>query len=59
MNLPARAIAENIFYCIGNYKRPKLFGHPRNPSQPPFNKGRRIVSPLEKRGISGDSLFAP
>jgi hypothetical protein len=50
-----------FFYCLGNYKRPKLFGHPRNPSQPPFNKGRRIVSPFEKRGMKGDfwgSLFA-
>ncbi len=36
----------------------KLFSHPRNPSQPPFQKGRRIISPFEKgglRGISGDS----
>ena len=36
----------------------KLFSHPRNPSQPPFYKGRRIISPFEKgglRGISGGS----
>jgi len=35
-----------------------LFSHPRNPSQPPFYKGRRIISPFEKgglRGISGGS----
>jgi hypothetical protein len=36
----------------------KLFSHPRNPSQPPFHKGRRRVSPFGKgglRGISGGS----
>jgi hypothetical protein len=48
-----------VYFCIGNYKRPKLFGHPRNPSQPPFIKGRRIVSPFEKRGIKGDFLGVP
>jgi hypothetical protein len=35
-----------------------LFTQSRNPSPPPFAKGRRIASPFEKgglRGISEDS----
>jgi hypothetical protein len=28
-----------------------LFSPPRNPSQPPFKKGRRRVSPFEKGGL--------
>jgi hypothetical protein len=54
-----KLIGVQLFHCIGNYKRPKLFGHPRNPSQPPSNKGRRIVSPFEKRGIKGDFWGVP
>jgi hypothetical protein len=27
---------------------------PLNPSQPPFTKGRRTISPLYQRGVRGD-----
>jgi hypothetical protein len=35
-----------VGFHLHKLKKKKLFSHPRNPSQPPFNKGRRRVSPF-------------